>query len=135
MDLTKENQEAEFHIPTLGVNQVHEVGGTDGTADDEDPYVGKFNLMLDVVALYTDAPGSNHRVFPTGRVAGQTATDDVVGQTLPSSATDADMEKDAEVSDTSGIVAESSQDVAATSTPANIIIHLVPLTPLLTLLP
>lgn len=60
MDLAKEDQEGEFHTLTLVVGQVNEADGTNATMDEEDPYVGKFDMMLDVGALYNDVPSSDH---------------------------------------------------------------------------
>lgn len=122
IELTKENQEGKFHTPTLGVNQVNEADGTDATIGDEDPYVGKFDLILDVVALYVDVPGSHHRVLSTGKVVKETPTDDATGQTLPPPVIDVNKRKDPKVSDIPGVAVKSSQDVATTSTHADPII-------------
>lgn len=119
MDLIEEHQEREFHTPRLGVHQVDEAGGTDGTITDEDPYVRKFDVMLDVGTLYNDILGSNHRVFPIGNVAEKAHTTEAAGQTIPPLATDVDKEQATEVFDTLGIIIESSQVVAANSTPTN----------------
>lgn len=60
IDMTEQNQEKEFHTPTLGANQVNEEGGVDAIEGDDDPSVGKIDLMLGVVMLYTDVPGFYH---------------------------------------------------------------------------
>lgn len=108
MDLVEENQEGEFHTPTLVADQVNKADDTNATMDEEDSYVGKFDVMLDVGALYTNVPGLDHQVFLAGNVAKEVHTNEATSTTLPSPATDAAKEQDPEVTYTLGTTTESS---------------------------
>lgn len=56
MGLTEENQEGEFHTPTLRVNQAEKTSGTNATMQEKDLYVQRFDVMLDIGSIYADAP-------------------------------------------------------------------------------
>lgn len=72
VDLIEEQQEEEFQTHILRENQVNREGGTDATIGDDEPFQGGFDLMLDIVSLYSDVLESNHRVYPAGKVAKET---------------------------------------------------------------
>lgn len=76
---------------------------------EDDPFRKEFDDRIDIAALYANVPGPNPPMDPARNIAGVTQTGDTTDLTLPPPAADAKIERDLEVSYTSGIVTKSSQ--------------------------
>lgn len=107
MGLNEENQEGEFHSPILGINPTDETCGTEATNSDGDLYVGRYDMMVDVKALYANTLGSDHQVFSTGNEGKQSHHIDVATQDLAPPTTNTNNAQSLEVSDASGIIKKS----------------------------
>lgn len=115
VDLTKANQEREFHTPIQGESQVNIEGGINATIGSDEPSKREFDVMIDVVTLYTHTRGSDHGVEPVGKVDEEIQNNNTVDPILPPPVANAENEKDPKVFDTSRIAFDPSQVVATAS--------------------
>lgn len=55
------------------------LGGAKATPSDEDPFIERYDLTIYIGDLYVDTQEADHQEFPSGNVAEETPTTNVIG--------------------------------------------------------
>lgn len=79
------------------------MGGAKGTPGDEDLFIGRENVMINIGGFYSNNPEVDHKGLPTKNEDKEVPPTDVATQTSPSTAMEIENEQSLEVSNASDV--------------------------------